>query len=104
MKNVVIVCLVALVMVFVVGCATPYPMGNFFTNLKLPVDATSKATNYTKVGTAECVSYLGLIATGDCSINTAMKNGGIKQIHHVDWEVENILGVVGKYKLTVYGE
>ena len=90
--------------VLVAGCATSIPLGSFYTDLKLPVAATPNASKAPKVGTAECVSYLSLIATGDVSLQTAMRNGGITKIHYVDWEVENILGIIGKYKLTVYGE
>ena len=86
------------------GCATSFPQGVFFTQLRLPLAATSNGTRSPKVGTAECVSYLGLITTGDASIQTAKRNGGLTKIHHVDWEVENILGIIGKYKLIVYGE
>lgn len=85
------------------GCATSQPVGSLYTNLKLPVAATG-ANGSSKVGTAESVSYLALVATGDSSIQTAAKNAGITVIHHVDWEVENILGIIGKYKVTVYGE
>ena len=86
-----------------VGCASTHPIGTLYTNVKLPVAATDNSTA-TKVGTAECVSYLGLITTGDASIDTAKKNGGITKVSHVDWEVENTLGFIGKYKVVVYGE
>jgi hypothetical protein len=87
------------------GCASPYPVGTLYTNLKLPVSVTSnQAGKGEKVGTAECQSILALVATGDASVQTAMNNAGITKIHHVDWEVENILGIIGKYKVTVYGE
>jgi len=33
-----------------------------------------------------------------------MKNGNITKISHVDWEAKNILGIIGNYKVTVYGE
>jgi hypothetical protein len=76
-----------------------------YTNLKLPVNVTDNVHKASpKVGTAECQSILALVATGDCSIETAMRNGGITKVYHCDWEVENILGIIGKYKITVYGE
>jgi hypothetical protein len=96
--------IIALSGALLTGCATPYPMGQFYTELKLPVDVTSNGSNSPKVGYAECESFFGLIATGDASIETAKRNGGITKVHHVDWEVENILGVIGKYKVVVYGE
>ncbi len=90
---------------FLTACATPFPVGTIYTELKLPVAVTSANTSrHEKVGTAECTSVLALVTTGDASIQTAMKNGGIKKIHHVDWEVQNILGIIGKYKVVVYGE
>jgi len=87
----------------ITGCATSVPVGGLYTELKLPVDAGTNARNL-KVGTAECMSVLGLVATGDASIEAAMKNGGITKINHVDWEAKNILGIIGNYKVTVYGE
>jgi len=63
-----------------------------------------KSVNSTKVGTATSQSYLGMIAVGDSSIQTAAKNGGITKISHVDWKVKNILGFIGEYTVTVYGE
>lgn len=84
------------------GCATSRPLGSFYTELDLPVTATSNATA-TKTGTATCQSVLSLVATGDCSIETAKANGGINKVTHVDWHARNILGIFGTYTLTVYG-
>jgi hypothetical protein len=84
------------------GCASPMPMGALYTELKLPVTATGTAGR--KEGTAECQSVLGLVATGDCSIETAKKNGGISKVSAVDWEAKNILGILGQYKIHVFGE
>ena len=85
------------------GCATPVPVGTLYTNLKLPVAATPNSVS-TKVGHAECVSYFSLVTTGDASIEAAKKDGNITKVSHMDWEVKNVLGFVGHYKLTVYGE
>lgn len=85
------------------GCATPYPWGALYTELKLPISAESDGQSL-KVGTAECTSILGWVATGDASYEAAMKNGGITKVNHADWEAKNILGIIGNYKLTVYGE
>ena len=85
------------------GCATAYPVGSLYTEVKLPVAVESDGKAL-KTGTAECMSILGLLATGDASLNTAMKNGNITKVSHVDWEARNILGIIGNYKLTVYGE
>jgi hypothetical protein len=84
------------------GCASPMPVGALYTELKLPITATGIQGK--KVGTAECRSVLSLVATGDCSIETAKKNGGISKVSGVDWEAKSILGIIGDYKIHVYGE
>ena len=105
MKKVAVVVIMACIgMSFLTGCATSMPVGLFYTNLKLPLDVTSNSGKSTKVGTAECKSLLALVATGDVSIETAKKSAGITKINHIDWEVENILGIIGTYKVIVYGE
>lgn len=101
-KSLALLGLLAFIPLFM-GCATAYPVGSFYTEVKLPVAAESDAQSL-KSGTAECTSILGLVATGDASLDTAMKNGNITKISHVDWEAKNILGIIGNYKLTVYGE
>ncbi len=105
MRRLVMVLIACASLWFLTACATSFPVGTLYTELKLPVTATSAYSGKSeKVGTAECTSVLTLVTTGDASIETAMKNGGIRKIHHVDWEVQNILGVIGKYKVVVYGE
>ena len=85
------------------GCATPYPYGALYTEIKAPV-ATSGGVSYSKVGVAKATSILGLVATGDASIKAAAANGGIKTIKYVDYDAKNILGVYGEYTTTVYGD
>ncbi len=45
-----------------------------------------------------------LFVDGDASLKAAMENGGIKKIHHVDYKVKNILGIVGSTTTIVWGE
>lgn len=85
------------------SCATPLPYGAIMTDVTMPCAATS-ATPGKKIGTASCQSVLGLVATGDASIATACRNGGITRISHVDWKANNILGIIGTYTCTVYGD
>ena len=68
------------------------------------IAAGSGDMSHSKVGKAETTSIMGLVATGDSSIKTAAANGGIKKIKYVDYEVENILGIYGKYTTIVYGD
>lgn len=86
------------------GCATSYPMGAIYTEVTLPAGATSNSDKGAKTGSAECMSILSLVATGDCSIAAAKKNGRITKVTHVDWYARNILGIIGNYKVMVYGE
>lgn len=95
--------ILSLIIVAASGCATSFPVGGLYTDVSLPVEATGAAGRASKVGTAECKSILTLVATGDCSIEAAKKQGGVTTVDHVDWHAENILGIIGNYKVTVYG-
>ncbi len=78
-------------------------MGMLYTDVKAPVTATSNSGS-SKVGTAKAGSILGLVATGDASIQTAAQSAGITKIHHVDHHSNSILGIISSYTITVYGE
>jgi hypothetical protein len=85
------------------GCTVVSPMnGGIYTDLTGPV-AVGSATGASKKGEAKATSIVG-VALGDASIETAMKNGGITKVHHVDTKVKNILGVYAEYTTIVYGE
>lgn len=89
-----------------VGCgamAVSPVVGVLYTDVKGPVTATSYSS-HSKVGTASCTSILGLIATGDASIEAACKSDGITKIHHVDFHTNNILGIIATYTVYVYGD
>lgn len=92
------------VVVAVGGCASAIPQGAFFTDVKLPVSSADGEILHTRSGVAEAKSYLGLVAFGDASIDQALKNGGIKKIKYVDYSANNILGIIGTYRTTVYGD
>ncbi len=70
---------------------------------KGPVAGFSNDTAATKVGKAEAEGIL-IFATGDASIQAAANNGGISEIHHVDSEVLNVLGIYSRNQTIVYGE
>ncbi|PID43001.1 MAG: TRL-like protein family [Proteobacteria bacterium] len=86
------------------GCATSIPVGGLMTDVTLPISATSSIGKSSKVGTSHCQSILGMLAQGDCSIEAAKRDGGISKVYHVDWKANNILGIIGKYETTVYGD
>ncbi len=87
------------------GCAvaTAPVNGLLYSNVTAPALVTGSADKPTKVGRAYARSFFGLYATGDASIETAAKNGGITKIHHVDYETQNILGVIADFTTVVYG-
>ncbi|MEE9425164.1 MAG: TRL-like family protein [Methylococcales bacterium] len=86
------------------GCATNYPVGGAFTDVTLPVQVTDENGTSSKQGTSSCVSYAAMVALGDCSIDAAKRDGGITEVHHMDWKANSILGIIGRYELTVYGD
>jgi hypothetical protein len=90
---------------FMSSCAfVSAPVTGFvYTDVKAPLAVTSN-TGSTKVGTAKMQSVLGIVATGDASIEAAAKSAGITKIHHVDYEATGILGIVASFTVVVYGE
>ena len=94
---------------YLTGCfaLTQTPaLGVVYTDVKAPLAVTSNTMTKDKMlkGEASAASYLGLIATGDASINAAATSAGITKIHHVDYHTTNILGIVARITVTVYGE
>lgn len=87
------------------GCATATAPVNglLYSNVSAPLMVTGSADKPTKVGRSYARSFFGLYATGDATIETAAKNGGITKIHHVDHESQVILGVIADYTTVVYG-
>lgn len=104
MKKISFIVLVLFMAVMLYGCATPYPMGMIYTEIKAPVGAGDGSMSYSKTGVSKATSILGLVATGDCSIKAAAAAGNIKNIKYVDYDAKNILGVYGEYTTTVYGD
>jgi hypothetical protein len=99
--------LLAAVLVFaflVAGCASYLPMGYIYMDVKGPAAVGSEGFSYSKVGVAKATSVLGLVATGDCSVKAAMENGKINKVKYVDYQAKSIVGLVGEYTTTVYGD
>lgn len=106
MKKSITFIVLGLIPVFLfMGCAlVASPLiGAIYTDVKAPAGVTENVGS-SKMGTASAMSILGLVATGDASIQAAAKNGGITKIRHVDFHSTSILGVYAKYTVTVYGE
>ncbi|MDX2176912.1 MAG: TRL-like family protein [Candidatus Sumerlaeia bacterium] len=97
------------------GCATtifpggPTPAGIMFTSVKAPAQglavATSPDAGSDKKGESSAIAIFGLFAFGDAGIDTAMRDGGIKKVHHVDHELTHFLyAIFMSHKTIVYGE
>ncbi len=95
---------VAGAMVAVTGCGSTVPIGAIITDVNLPIAVTSVNSAGTKTGEASCISYLSMVAKGDCSIEAAKKNGNITTVTSVDWHYDTILGIINNYKVTVHGK
>ena len=102
MRNLLVLVVAAL---FLSGCAFVMSpaIGTIYTDVKAPLAVTSNSGS-SKVGTSEVSSILGIVATGDASIEAAAKKAGITKIHHVDYHSTNILGIYAKFTTYVYGE
>jgi len=88
------------------GCAfipTNTGTGLLYTETEDAVTATSNG-EAGKIGRACAKNILGLVVTGDSSIEAAKADGGITRVASVDREVDVILGVYGKNCTVVRGE
>ncbi|RMG18827.1 MAG: hypothetical protein D6729_06350 [Deltaproteobacteria bacterium] len=68
-----------------------------------PGMATENALG-SRTGEACSSSVLGLLVTGDSSIMTAARNGGITKIGTVNHKYKNILGLIASFCTVVTGD
>jgi hypothetical protein len=85
------------------ACTSTIPLGAIITDVELPIAVTAAKVSSSKTGEASCISYVGMVAKGDCSIEAAKKNGNITTVTSVDWHYDSILGIINNYKVTVHG-
>jgi len=92
------------------GCAGVCPpaqsgslSGGIYAKVSAPLWVTAN-TGSTKSGSASAQSILGVVATGDASIQAASASAGITKIQHVDQTIEKVWILWAKYTVTVYGE
>lgn len=89
------------------GCAmaqggNTHAMGTIYSGYKSPgVIGTGQVG---KTGEACVSSILGIVATGDASLEAAKKAGGITTIAHVDHEQFAVLGVYATSCTIVHGQ
>ncbi len=102
-KLLIVTCLLAIMGIFCVGCpgvVTPV-FGAIYTDARAGVAFAQNGTP-TKTGEACAQAVLGIVATGDASIEAAMKNGGITRVLYVDSYSSHIV-VISKYCTIVHG-
>lgn len=88
------------------GCAVvASPLnGSLYTSVMYPSHGANDAGPGPKKGEASASSILGIVATGDASIATAARNGGITKIHTADTKATSVLGFYASYTTVVTGE
>ena len=67
-------------------------LGGFIYNGTTTPGGGYTAAVASKQGSATCKNIWYIVTVGDCSVRTAMKNGGIKSLSGYDVHRENILG------------
>jgi len=81
------------------------PVGLVYSEVFSTQDVNFDKTAVTsKSGQAMAKSVMGLVSWGDCSAQTAARNGSLKQINHSDYRFFTVLGVYSEYTTIVYGE
>lgn len=88
------------------GClSAPFqPPSGIISSTRAPLSTEGNWEVGSKTGEASSTSALGLYATGDCSVATAARNGGLKKVTHVDYEYINVIGIWQKATVIVHGE
>lgn len=97
------------------GCASQGPQAQFkptgidgllLTDYTAPLSADFVHTDIAqlKKGSAKSTNILGLIVTGDCSLTTAAKDGGLTTIEYADYKFHSILGLFSETTVNVYGK
>lgn len=102
--------IVTVCMMTAVGCAMyqapVIPPGGFlFSTTKAPMDVNTDKTDLgTKTGEPSAIAILSLFSFGDCSINSAARNGNLRTVNHVDYSYLNVLGVFQSFTTIAYGD
>ncbi|MCG8516672.1 MAG: TRL-like family protein [Pseudomonadales bacterium] len=100
---------VALTVALLSGCANNSPVvGGLYTGVTHSGVSTGgildSSVKDVKKGVSSCISVLSLVAVGDCSEDTAKRNGGITNVHSVYHESTSVYIFFNKYETIVTGE
>ncbi len=92
---------------FMTGCGVVPMKGNSMAPITINhVVSDSEIDNSVlpaKKGMAKSTAII-LFNSGDASVGAAMRDGGITKIHHVDYDVKNILFLYNEVTTIVYGQ
>jgi len=89
MKKLFLAC--ALMMFTILGARAEFGVGFIYGGQTTPGGGYT-AASASKTGSATCKNIWYIVTTGDCSVRTAMRNGGIKSLAGYDVHRENVLG------------
>lgn len=79
------------------------PRGLLYNNQKAPLFQGQRPGS--KTGKASNHNIMFLVGWGDSSLDTAMKNGDIRELRHTDYQFVNVgLGIYQRYTTIARGE
>lgn len=104
MKKTILHSILCGLMIFCSSCAMGRsPVSGFiYSDVKGPDHATISTGG--RIGISKCVSYLGLVALGDCSVEAAKRSGQIKRVASVDYHTWSVLGIYTETTTIVNGK
>lgn len=80
------------------------PLMGFIYNDTKYGDTVTSSTSATKEGKACASTILGMVATGDASIQAAKAAGGVTEVSYVDHSAKSVLGIIGEWCTIVRGK
>jgi hypothetical protein len=78
------------------------PRGLIYTDQKAPLFSGREAGS--KVGESNAHCILFLVGWGDSGLRAAMQDGGITEVRHSDYRIQNYMLIYQKYTTIAYGE
>ena len=81
------------------------PQGLLFTSVAAPLDIDADKTPVcSKMGEASSSAFFfNFFAFGDCSLDSAARNGGLQTIEHADYHALNIMFMYERFTVRAYG-
>jgi hypothetical protein len=86
-----------------IGAPVVPPVGMVYSDFDAPLGAGPRDSG-SKTGMSSVTAILGIISTGDGSVDAAARDGGISTVKGVDYHFTNVLGVYQRYTTVVHGD